>query len=136
MLAYNAATGKVIEGLESGDNGGGTASDQLQQATKGLDGGAEMYYNIAQLDKNKSDVDALVKAYKTWLQNGIAAGVVILAKGSSKSLEYLTSGKKEVVTAMADLAIFKQQLDYVAIAEQVMGGRVPVLPKSNGGGWL
>ena len=32
MLAYNAAAGKVVEGLESGNNG--TVADQLQKKHK------------------------------------------------------------------------------------------------------
>ena len=134
MLAYNAASGKVIEGLESGTNG--TVADQLQKSTKALDGGAEMFMNMAHIDKNKSDVATQVKSYKTWLQHAITMGVQGAADGSAKSMEYLTSGKSDVTTLLKDMAIFKQQLDYVAIAEQVLGGQMPVLPKSKGGGWL
>ena len=134
MLAYNAAAGKVVEGLESGNNG--TVADQLQKNTKALDGGAEMFMNMAHLDKNKSDVATQIKSYKTWLQNAITMGVQAAADGSAKSMEYLTSGKSDVTTQLKDMAIFKQQLDYVAIAEQVLGGQMPVLPKSKSGGWM
>ena len=92
-----------------------------------------MFFNSAGLDKNKSDVQALIASYKTWLQNGITSGIVFNAKGSAKSMDYLTNGKKEINTALADMEIFKQQLDYVAIVEQAIGGRVPVLPKSKSG---
>ena len=128
LLAYNAVTKKVVEGLEAGKNG--TIADQIQKNTKALDGGAEMFMNAAHLDKNKSDVATQIKSYKTWLQNAITMGVQGAADGSAKGMDYLTSGKSDVTTLLKDMAIFKQQLDYVAIAEQVLGGRVPIVSSS------
>lgn len=124
----------VIEGLDSGNEG--TISDQLKAATKGLDGGAELMSNFADLSKNKTEVIELVAAYKSFLKNGITAGVVLTATSVGKDMGALTDGTTETKQRDNDLRTYKAQLDYVAIAEEIINGNTPIISGKKVGGWL
>ena len=133
IMHRHFATASTKEGLTSGADG--TVSEQLQKTTKGLDGGAELMSGIAHIQKNKSDVQAAVAAYKTFLQNAIAAGVVTLAAKTGEDLNALTDGDSATQKTLTEMAVMKSQLDYVAISESVLGGGLPAVGKTKGG-WM
>lgn len=124
----------IVEGLDSGSDG--TISDQLKEATKGLDGASELMRNIGDLTKNKTEVTELIASYKSFLKNGITAGVVLTATGASKDINSLTSGSSEAKQRENDLSIYKKQLDYVGIAEEIVNGGMPIISGKKMGGWL
>lgn len=124
----------VIEGLSSGSDG--TISDQLKAATKALDGGTEMMSDVADLSKNKTEVTELIAAYRSYLKHSIAAGVILNATSVSKDLGSLTDGSTEAKQRESDLRVYKTQLDYVAIADEIVNGNPPVISGKKAGGWL
>lgn len=133
IVHRNLAKKSTIEGLTAGASG--TVAEQLQQTTRGLDGGAELMSSVAHIQKNKTDVQAAVAAYKTFLQNSISAGVITLATKTGDDLSSLTDGDSKTQKALSEMAIMKSQLDYVAITENVLGGGLPAVGKPKGG-WM
>lgn len=132
VVVHKVVAGRsTLEGLTAGADG--TVSEQLQNTTKGLDGGAELMSGIAHLQKNKSDVEAVVAAYKTFLQSSIAAGVVTLATKTGNDLSALTEGDSKTQKTISEMEIMKNQLDYIAITESVLGGNLPAVGKPKGG---
>lgn len=124
----------VIEGLESGNNG--TISDQLKGATNALDGGTELMSDVADLSKNKTEVTELIAAYRSYLKHSITAGVILNATSVSKDLGALTNGSTEAKQRESDLRVYKTQLDYVAIADEIVNGNPPVISGKKASGWL
>lgn len=124
----------VIEGLDSGNNG--TISDQLKGATNALDGGTEMMSDVADLSKNKTEVIELIAAYRSYLKHSITAGVILNATSVSKDLGALTDGSTEAKQRENDLNVYKKQLDYVAIADEIVNGNPPVISGKKAGRWL
>ena len=135
-LYNHVAKGKspVIEGLESGSDG--TISDQLKAATKALDGGTELMSEVADLSKNKTEVTELIASYRSYLKHSIAAGVILNATSVSKDLGALTDGSTEAKKRENDLSVYKKQLDYVAIADEIVNGNPPVISGKKAGGWM
>ena len=116
------------EGLENGTQG--TVSEQLKAATKGLDGATELMAGMSGMEKDKDDVKLTLTAYKAFLQNSLAAGVITLAEKTSKNMNAVVSPSSDVQSTLNEMAIMKKQLDYVSIAEQLFNDSAPMTSKS------
>jgi hypothetical protein len=133
LVLQSAFSKTTIEGLASGESG--TIAEQVAKATKGLDGGAELMRNAAHLDKDKEGVTAMIASYKSFLENCMAAAVTKMATATSESLDALTSDASESVKTRTEMAMIKDQLKYVEIAQASLGSSAPVIGKKMGG-WI
>lgn len=123
VVMHNNGKSKTVEGLTSSADG--TVAEQMKKAIKGLDGGSEMMADISGVTKDKADVKSLVSAYKTYLQNTLLMAVAIVASKTGSNLSAVTQPDTDMQQTLKEMAVLKDQLKYVEIAEKTFDGTLP-----------